>query len=122
MEDNTTIRSVSNSLGISHQRLLNWVMQYGENAKSPLEVALEIRPKYSGLLGVDGKELKINGRDFTLLVAQDILTFDTVFFSLVEGENMEESRRFFLIIRDILKYPVKGIVSDLGRGRVFIPL
>ena len=97
-------------------------MEYGRNAKSPWEVALELKPKWSGLLGVDGKELKIKAKPFTLLVAQDILTFDPVFFSLVEGENLEECRRFFLIIRDVLKYPIKGIVSDLGRGRVFISL
>jgi hypothetical protein len=97
-------------------------MEYGENSKSPLEVALELKPKWSGLLGVDGKELKIKGKEFTLLVAQDILAFDPVFFSLVDGENIEDSKRFFLIIKDILKYPIKGIVSDLGRGRVFISL
>lgn len=122
MEDNTTLRPVSNNIGVSHQGFLNWVMEYGKNAKSPLEMALELKPEWSGLLGVDGKELKIKGKDFTLLIAQDILTFDTVFFSLVEGENVEDSKRFFLIIRDVLKYPIKGIVSDLGRGRVFISL
>lgn len=122
MEDNTTLRPVSNNIGVSHQGFLNWVMEYGKNAKSPLEMALELKPEWSGLLGVDGKELKIKGEDFTLLIAQDILTFDTVFFSLVEGENVEDSKRFFLIIRDVLKYPIKGIVSDLGRGRVFISL
>ena len=122
MEDNTTLRSVSSSIGISHQGLLNWAMEYGKNCKSPLEVSLELNPTWSGLLGVDGKELKIKGKDFTLLIAQDILTFDPVFFSLVNGENIEDSRRFFIIIREVLKYPIKGIVSDLGRGRVFISL
>lgn len=122
MEDNTTLRSVSNGIGISHQGLLNWVIEYGGNAKSPLEVALELKPKWSGLLGVDGKVLKINGTEFTLLVAQDILTFDPVFFSLVEGENAVESKRFFLIIRDVIRYPINAIVSDLGRGKVFLSL
>lgn len=122
IEDNTTLRSVSNSIGVSHQGLLNWVMEYGRNCKSPFEVASKLNPKWSGLLGVDTKELRVQGRDCAVLVAQDILTFDPVFFSLVEGENVEESERFFLIIRDVLKYPTKGVVSDLGRGRVFIAL
>ena len=85
-------------------------------------ISLKLNPLWSGLLGVDGKELKIKGKDHTLLIAQDILTFDPVFFSLVDGENAEDSRRFFMVIRDVFKYPVKGIVSDLGRGRVFIYL
>ncbi|HIC91807.1 MAG TPA: hypothetical protein EYP21_07070 [Syntrophaceae bacterium] len=97
-------------------------MEYGKNSKGPLNVALELKPMWLGLLGVDGKEVKIKGEDFTILIAQDIFTFDPVYFSLVEGENVEESKRFFLIIRDVLKYPVKGIVSDLGRGRVFLSL
>jgi transposase-like protein len=122
MEDNATLRSVSNSIGISHQGMLNWVMEYGGNCRSPLGVAQELKPEWAGLLGVDGKELKIGGKSFVLLVAQDVLTFDPVFFSLVDGENMEASKRFFLIIRDVLKYPIRGIVSDLGRGRVFISL
>lgn len=122
MEDNSTLRLVSNSIGVSHQGLLNWVMEYGKNSKSSLEVALELKPKWSGLLGIDGKELKINGKDFTILIAQDIFTFDPVLFSLVEGENVKDSKRFFLIIRDVLKYPIKGIVSDLGKGRVFLSL
>lgn len=122
IEYNTSLRIVGNNIGVSERGLLNWVMKYGNNAKSPTEVALELKPEWSGLLGIDGKELKIKGKDFTLLIAQDILTFDPVFFSLVEGENAEDSKKFFLIIRDVLKYPVKGIVSDLGRGRVFISL
>jgi hypothetical protein len=122
IEDNASLRAVGNSIGISERGLLNWVMEYGKNSRSPLEVALELKPKWSGLLGVDGKELKIKGRDFTILVAQDIPTFDPVFFSLVDGENVEDSKRFFFIIRDVLKYHLQGIVSDLGRGRVFISL
>ena len=116
------MRAVSNSIGVSERGLLNWVMEYGENSKSPLEIALELKPVWSGLLGIDGKELKIKGKDFTILIAQDILTLDPIFFSLVDGENLEDSKKFFLIIRDVLRYPVKGIVSDLGRGRVFISL
>ena len=91
IEDNTTLRSVSNNIGISHQGLLNWVMEYGKNSKTPLDVALELKPKWSGLLGIDGKVIKIKGKELILLIAQDIFTFDPVFFSLVEGENVEDS-------------------------------
>lgn len=122
VEDNTTLRPVSNSIGISPKGLLNWLMEYGSNAKSPLEVARELKPKWSGLLGVDGKAFKIHGQEFTILVAQDVQTFDPVFFSVVERENVENAERFFLIIRDVLRYPIKGIVSDLGRGKAFVAL
>lgn len=122
VEDNTTLRPVANSVGVSRQGLLNWLISYGRGSKSPLETAQELKPHWSGLLGIDGKELSINGNAFTLLVAQDIRTFDPVFFSVVERENVENARRFFLSIRDVLHYPIKGLVSDLGRGRAFIGL
>lgn len=109
-------------MGVSPRGLLNWVERYGKNAKSPSEVAQELQPSWFGILGIDGKELKIKGQDFTLLIAQDLFTFDPVFFTLVEGENVEAGRRFFLVLRDVIKYPIQGVVSDLGRGRVFISL
>ncbi|MFH1006380.1 MAG: transposase [Candidatus Latescibacterota bacterium] len=120
LEDHASLRAVANNVGVSERGLLNWVMEYGKNSKSPLEVAVELKPKWSGLLGVDGKELKIKGKDATLLIAQDILTFDPVCFALADKENVEGSEKFFLTIRDVLQFPTKGIVSDLGRGRAFI--
>jgi len=95
------------------------VAQYGQQAKTPLEVASELRPKWSGLLGVDGKELPIRGQELTVLIAQDVGTFDPVLFGLAESENRQEAKRFFLTIKEVLHYPTKGIVSDLGRGKTY---
>lgn len=120
LEDNTSLRPVAKNFGISARSLLNWVMHYGHNAKSPIEVAHELKPKWSGLLGVDGKELRIKGKQLTVLIAQDVVTFDPVLFCLAESESIREAERFFLIIKDVLRYPTKGIVSDLGRGKIFI--
>jgi len=120
LEDSTSLRPVARDFGISARSLLNWVMRYGRNAKSPIELAQELKPKWSGLLGVDGKELRIKGHDLTVLIAQDVMTFDPVLFCLAESENIREAERFFLIIKDVLRYPTRGIVSDLGRGKIFI--
>lgn len=120
LEDNTSLRPVARDFGISARSLLNWVMYYGHNAKSPIEVAQELKPKWSGLLGVDGKELRIKGHDLTVLIAQDVMTFDPVFSCLAESENLQEAERFFLIIKEVLRYPTRGIVSDLGRGKIFV--
>lgn len=120
LEDNTSLRPVARDFDISARSLLNWVMRYGRNAKSPIEVADELKPKWSGLLGVDGKELSIKGHDLTVLIAQDVVTFDPVFFCIAQSENIQEAERFFLIIKDVLRYPTEGVVSDLGRGKIFI--
>ena len=120
LEDSTSLRPVARDFGISARTLLNWVAQYGRQAKTPLEVASELRPKWSGLLGVDGKELRIRGQELTVLIAQDVGTFDPVLFGLAESENRKEANRFFLTIKKVLHYPTRGIVSDLGRGKTFI--
>lgn len=75
IEYNTSLRGLGNSIGVSDRGLLNWAMEYGKNSKSPLDVVLELKPRWSGLLGIDGKALKIKGKEIILLIAQDINTF-----------------------------------------------
>jgi transposase-like protein len=95
---------------------------FGQNAKSPIEIARELQPHWSGILGVDGKPLKISGTEFAVLIAVDIGTNDPFFFQLAEAENSEEAEKFFLIIKEVFNYPVEAIVSDFGKGKVFIDL
>lgn len=73
-------------------------------------------------MGVDGKAVKISGSEAVVLVAVDIGTNDPFFFQLAEAESEEEAEKFFLIIKEIFNYPVTAVVSDLGKGRVFVNL
>jgi transposase-like protein len=98
------------------------MQHFGQNAKSPIEIAQELQPQWSGILGVDGKPLKISGTEFVVLIAVDIGTNDPFFFYLAEAENEQEAEKFFLIIKEVFNYPVSAIVSDFGKGRVFIDL
>lgn len=113
---------MANRIGVSPPAILNWVNRFGQNAKSPIEIAEELRPQWSGILGVDGKAIKISGAEAVVLVAVDMGTNDPFFFHLAEAENEEEAEKFFLIIRDVFDYPVTAVVSDLGKGRVFVNL
>jgi len=122
IEDYTSYRRVANRLVASPTTVLSWVNHFGRLAKSPIEIAQELQPHWSGVLGVDGKPIKISGHETALLIAVDIGTHDPFFFDLVDAENEENARRFFLIIRDVFKYPVEAIVSDFGKGRIFVNL
>jgi transposase-like protein len=98
------------------------VNYFGQHAKSPIEIAQELKPQWSGFLEIDGKPLKISGVEFVVLVAIDAGTHDPFFFQLAEAENEEEAKKFFLIIKEVFTYPVKAIATDFGKGRVFIDL
>jgi transposase-like protein len=113
---------VADRIGVSAPAILNWVNKFGQNAKSPIEIAQQLHPQWSGILGVDGKAVKISGTEAVVLVAVDMGTNDPFFFHLAEAENEEEAKKFFLIIKEVFHYPVTAVVSDLGKGRVFVNL
>jgi len=102
--------------------ILNWVNNLGKKAKSPIHIANELQPQWGGILGIDGKPLKISGQERTVLIAVDITTHDPFYFLLAEAEDIENTKTFLLIIKEVFKYPIKAIVSDFGKGKVFIDL
>lgn len=122
VEDYTSYRHVSDRIGVSPTAILDWVNAYGENAKSPIEIAKELKPHWSGILGVDGKPVKIASGDAVVLIAVDMGTYDPFFFNLVDAEDEENAQKFFLIIKEVFKFPVEALVSDFGKGRVFVHL
>lgn len=122
VEDYASYRRVSQRLAVSPMTVLRWVNEYGKNAKSPIEIAHTLHPQWSGILGIDGKPIKIAGREYSLLVAVDIGTQDAFYFDLADAENRENARNFLTIIKHVFQYPIKGIVSDFGKGRIFIEL
>lgn len=101
---------------------MNWVNHYGRNAKSPIEIARELKPQWEGILEIDGKHISIQDRAYTIFVAVDYPTNNPFFFHLAEGENQENTETFLLIIREVFEYPIRAAVSDFGKGRVFIEL
>ena len=107
---------------VSRTTVLKWISEAGESCKDTLQTNLELKPCWSGILCVDGKPIAIAGRKYTVLVAVDKNTRDLVHFRVVDSENEEGVENFLLEIRDILKYPLMGLVSDLGKGKVLIKL
>jgi len=102
--------------------VLCWVNDFGINAKSPIEIANELSPKWGGILGIDGKSINILSKKYSILIAVDCLTADPFFFQLGREEDKENAEEFLLIIKEVFKYPIEAGVSDFGKGRVFIEL
>jgi hypothetical protein len=122
IEDKSTYDIIARRLGASSGSIWNWVNQAGRSCKGPLAIAEELKPNWGGVLAIDGKELKIRGKKRIVLLAVDVLTCDLVYYDVVSAEAKDPCEQLLLIVRDVMKYPTKAIVSDLGKGNVFINL
>jgi hypothetical protein len=63
---------------VSRTTVLKWVAKAGKACKDTIETNLELKPCWSGILGIDGKPVSISGRKDVVLVAVDRLTKDLV--------------------------------------------
>lgn len=122
VEDNTSFRNVARRMKVSRTTVLKWVAEAGGTCKDTIETNLELKPHWTGVLCIDGKPVAISGEKDTTLVAVDKESKDLVHLRLVDEENEEGFMHFLLEIRDIIKYPLLGLVSDLGKGRVLVKL
>ncbi|MDI6892066.1 MAG: transposase [Actinomycetota bacterium] len=122
VEDNTSLRAIAKRMEVSRSMVLNWVSEAGKLCKDPIETDLKLNPSWSGILGIDGKPVSISGRKDVVLVAVDRLTKDLVHLQIVKAESEEDFENFLIEIRDIIKYPLTSLVSDLGKGKVLVKL
>jgi transposase-like protein len=103
-------------LSASRFTLNSWVLELGARAKTPLEVSIELAPKWGGFLGVDGKAIFINGEQHCLLIGVDHPTQDLVHALVVPVENADSFARLETEVRLDAGYPLLGVVSDFGPG------
>lgn len=122
IEDHTSLRNIARRMDISPTTVLSWVSQVGQRCKDSVEIASELKPCWSGVVGIDGKPIKVNGEEMVALLAIDFKTKDLVHIDLVNTEDEEGMEKFLKVLRDSLKYPFSFIVSDLGKGKVLINL
>ena len=90
----------------------NKTIPFGFNCKSPLEVSLELKPKWSGFLLLDGDAINVLGKEESLLLGVDVYAQDIPVGLLVR----QELKIHWVLILNVLKiqlgYPFKGVVSD----------
>ena len=101
---------------VGRAALNNWVHELGQQAKSPLEVSIELRPRWGGFLGIDGKVIFIQGKRHCLLLGVDHPTQDLVHALVLPGETAEGLARLETEARLDAGYELKGVVADLGAG------
>jgi hypothetical protein len=109
----SSYRAVSRQLGIAPYRLFKIINTLGANCKSTIDVTRELKPNWSGYLLIDEKSIWIKGNEWFLLIAVDLLTQDIVHWNLVPIEDEINVAWFLIIIKMVIEYPFKGLISDL---------
>lgn len=108
-----SLRSISQELDISVGKSFSL---YSEGLKKfPLciDITRNYCSKFSGILLVDGKYVKVKGYDrkTPVIYGVDYLTHDIVHFVLGTSENYRLLLKFFTSLR-LANYPLQALVSD----------
>ncbi len=125
-DSEASYRAVHRQLGIAPYRLFKIIDALGANCKSTIDVAKELNPDWSGYLFIDEKSIWIKGVEWFLLIAVDLGTQDIVHWDLFEVEDSVNVAWFLIIIKIVIGYPFKGLISDLlpefyGTSRWLLP-
>ena len=76
----------------------------------------------SGLIAVDGKEIKVRGKKRVVLTAIDALSKELIYYGVFENESTQSGHVFLNKVKAFYPGRIKGIISDFGRGKCFIGL
>lgn len=115
IENLSPYRILAKQNKLSPVTINRWLVETGLLSKDPIDVARELNPSWSGILGIDGKSYTVGSKEWVILIGCDIGTQDIVHFDLVESEGLEEIYYFLNQIKTLINYPFKGIISDLGK-------
>jgi len=114
--EESSYRAVGRQLGIAPLTAFRWIDELGENCKSFEEVAEELKPTWGGYLLADGKAIFIRGEEHTVLLTADVHTQDIPMAQISRSENREAWESAFIPLRDIIHYPLQGLVMDGDLG------
>jgi hypothetical protein len=88
------------------------IIRMGFQSKSPMQVSLELKPRWCGYLVVDGDTITVGRNSECLMVGVDSYSQDIPHAILAEHEDGMNWTHFFLVIKYPTGYPFKGIISD----------
>lgn len=115
-----SLREVADRFNVSKTSILNWLPIIAKNHSDIYSI--QDKTLWSGIVQIDGKELKIKGIKHVLLVGSDAVSKVPIHYELVTAENSENSRLFIEHLIQHYDIPIRGIISDFGRGKCFIKL
>lgn len=121
VESKASSREAAQAMGVDQSTVVRWISQVGERCPELPVTNQRRQPNWRGMVGIDGKFIHVAGRWMCCLLAVDIPTLDIVPCELVPAEDEVGGRRFLIQVRQQMG-PLRGIISDLGKGRGWIKL
>jgi len=111
--DGTSFRSLADQHNISHMTAYRYVKNELEKLPHCADISRKYCSRYSQIILVDGKFLKIKGYKYKIPVIYgiDYLTHDIPSYILAPSENYQVFLKFFTSLR-LLNYPLQALVSD----------
>lgn len=100
------------SIPISKNTICRMVNEIAKHSKGDIGIKEEYQPKWKGYLTVDDKYFGVSGEKKLTLTATDS-SGDIVHLETFRGIEQQGYDDFLKFIKEHLKYPFKGITSDL---------
>lgn len=107
---------MSRQLRIRTNTIFELINELGQNCKSFVEVAEELKPCWSGYLLADAKTIFVKKEKFYLLLTADALTQDIPMATFSFSEDYPSYYELLKTLRDEIKFPLKGITTDGDPG------
>lgn len=112
-----SLSEVAERYDIGRTSILRWLP---EISKQYPTIAFKGSP--SGLIALDGKEIKVKGKKRVVLTAIDALTKELIYYEIFSNESTQSGQVFLNKVKSFYPGRIKGIISDFGRGKCFIGL
>lgn len=113
-----SLSEVGSRYNVSKTTVLNWLLPVANKYPSLCKIQDDLT--WSGIIQIDGKEIKIKGKRKVIFVASDSVNKKPILYRICDSENIENSRDFLITIKKIYPVKVRGVISDFGRGKCFI--
>lgn len=111
--DGASFRSLGNENGISPALAYARVMDELDSLPENTRLTLDVCNRYSGILNLDGKHVKVKGyeKKIPFLYGIDFLTHDIPVGVLARSESGEAFLKCFRLLKTV-NYPLRVVVSD----------
>jgi len=108
-----SFRSLAEQFNISVGSAYNYVQDELKKLPHCADVTRDYCQKFSGILEVDGKYLKVKTyqRKIPVIYGVDYTTHDIPHFILSKAENYQTGKKFFSSL-NLMGYPLQAVVSD----------
>ena len=112
----SSLREVGKRYNVSQTTILNWITEISGQT-SPIS----INPLLcSGIIQIDGKEVKVKGEKRTILLSIDANSKQPLTYQISKSENKISTENFLKSLKRLYPIKIKGIISDFGRGKSFV--